>query len=451
MSRALIRLTESLCNKPLLSTQPHLDMVLDYLTDRNSGVHELKVDIVKRQKVNRETIEYNEDTGVGVIAIDGSLTYLTYQGMCGDAGVSYKKIKAEFDYLVANGAKVIVLDQDSNGGEAYMAFETAREMRKIADEKGVKLISYVDGGSFSASYVFSAVCHEVIVNPQGEVGSVGVVVSLRNTNKAEKAMGVERTYVYSGKSKIPFDAEGDWDKAWLQDIQDKVDTLYGEFLSHVSFYRGVTKETLLDIGARTFFGADAVELGLADKVLTHEELGEYLATLIEGKNNMSILTSLKGGGEKVTMENLQAELSAKDVQLAEAQEGFVSLQAELDGVLTKLTQAEGVVAELTASQEALQAALDAAIGDKVAMVKEQRKTRLQAATNVETADSMFASLENLDDASFDAVVTGFEKQKEAMASSDLFKEVGSANAEVDKPSAPKSKTLELAQAQYKSK
>lgn len=166
---------------------------------------------------------------------------------------------------------------------------------------------------------------------------------------------------------------------------------------------------------------------------------------------MSILTSLKGGGEKVTMENLQAELSAKDVQLAEAQEGFVSLQAELDGVLTKLTQAEGVVAELTASQEALQAALDAALGDKVAMVKEQRKARLQAATNVETADSMFASLENLDDASFDAVVTGFEKQKEAMASSDLFKEVGSANAEVDKPSAPKSKTLELAQAQYKSK
>ena len=452
MSRALIRLTESLQNKPLLSTQPHLDQVLEYLTDRNNGVHNLKVDIIKKDRVNRETIEYNEDTGVGIIAIDGSLTYLTYQGLCGDAGISYKKIKAEFDYLVANGAKIILLDQDSNGGEAYMAFETAREMRKIADEKGVKLISYVDGGSFSASYVFSAVCHEIIVNPQGEVGSIGVVVGLRNTNKAERNMGVERTYVYSGKSKIPFDAEGDWDKAWLQDIQDKVDTLYGEFLSHVSLYRDVTKETLLDIGARTFFGADAVELGLADKVYTHEELGDYLATLTE-ESGMSILTSIKGG--KVNMEEkleqMQLEMTAKDAQLSEAQAGFVSLQEELDGVVTKLTQAEAVVGELTASQEALQAALDAALGDKVSMVKEQRKARLQAATNVETADSMFASLENLDDASFDAVVTGFEKQKEAMASSGLFTEVGSANAEVDTPAAPKSKTLELAQAQYKTK
>ena len=53
MSRALIRLTESLQNKPLLSTQPHLDQVLEYLTDRNNGVHNLKVDIIKKDRVNR--------------------------------------------------------------------------------------------------------------------------------------------------------------------------------------------------------------------------------------------------------------------------------------------------------------------------------------------------------------------------------------------------------------
>lgn len=449
MSRALLRLTESLTNKPLLTTQVQLDQVYEYLTDRNNGLVDLKVDVVKRDKVNKDTVEYNSDTGVGVISIDGSLTYLTYQGICGDAGVSYKGIKAQFDYLVEAGARVILLDQNSNGGEAYMAFETAREMRKVADEKGIRLISYVDGGSFSASYVFSAICHEVIVNPQGEVGSIGVVVGLVNTNKAEKDRGVERTYIYSGESKIPFDADGGFDEAWLSDIQGKVDTLYGVFLDHVIEYRGLSKETLLKIGARTFLGADAINLGLADKTMTHMELGNYLAELIED-NDMALMPIFKGGKTmSVTMEQLQEQLEAKDVQLGEAQEGFVSLQAEFDETVSQLTEAKALVAELQEKQEQMQATLDESLQEKAELAKTQRLARLQAATNDEQAEVLFASLSDLDDERFEAVVSGFEKQKLASASTGLFAEVGGAGAELETPAAPVSKTLELAKAQFK--
>lgn len=449
MSGALLRLTKSLTNRPLLATQTQLDQVYDYLTDRNNGLADMKVDVVKRETVNRDTVEYNSDTGIGIISIDGSLTYLTYRGICGDAGISYKGIKAQFDYLVEQGAKIILLDQDSNGGEAYMAFETAREMRKVADEKGIKLISYVDGGSFSASYVFSAICHEVIVNPQGEVGSIGVVVGLVNTNKAEKDRGVERTYIYSGKSKIPFDAEGGWDEAWLGDIQDKVDSLYGVFLDHVIEYRGLSKETLLDIGARTFLGEDAIKLGLADKAMTHNELGHYLAELIED-DDMALMPIFKGGKNmSVTMEQLQEQLEAKDVQLGEAQEGFTSLQAELDETVTQLTEAQALVAELQEKQEQMQATLDESLQEKAELAKAQRLARLQAATNDEQAEVLFASLSDLDDVRFEAVVSGFEKQKEMSAESGLFAEVGGNATELEAPAAPISKTLELAKAQHK--
>lgn len=450
MSGALIRLTDSLSNKPMLTTQPHLEKVVEYLTDRNSGVKELKIDLNRKERIDRDTVDFNQDTGIGIISIDGSLTYLSYVGLCGDVGISYKKIKAEFDYLVKAGAKVIVFDQDSNGGEAYMAFETAKEIRKIADEKGIKLISYVDGSSFSASYVFSSICHEVIVNPQGEVGSIGVVVALMNTNKAEINRGYERLYIYSGKSKVPFSADGNWDVEWVKDLQGKVDVLYGEFVSHVGEYRNIETAAILDIGAKTFFGADAVELGLADKVMTHAELGEYLANLNdEEEEELAIksmfktkqgvaeaATSAESNTDMTLLEELQNTVTAQSEQLTQAQEGFIALQSEFDET----------VATLKAANEALQASLDEALGVTSKMVENSRKARLKAATNEDTATTLFASMSTLSDEAFDAIVTSLESQKEAMAES--FEEVGSIGAEVETPK-PKSKTLAMAEAAYK--
>ena len=95
------------------------------------------------------------------------------------------------------------MDADSGGGEAYGMMETANEMRKIADANDVKFITYVDGYAASAMYGLSAASHEIIVNPDAQVGSIGVVVSLANYSEAEKQYGLKRVYVTAGESKVP--------------------------------------------------------------------------------------------------------------------------------------------------------------------------------------------------------------------------------------------------------
>lgn len=69
--------------------------------------------------------------------------------------------------------------------------------------------------SASAAFGLSVAAHEIIANPDAELGSVGVVVKLRNMNKAMNNAGVEDTYIYAGDSKIPFKEDGSFRKISL--------------------------------------------------------------------------------------------------------------------------------------------------------------------------------------------------------------------------------------------
>lgn len=452
MSKALFRLTESLQSKPMLTTQSHLDSVLNYLTDRNSGVLELKIDINDENKGSRgENVSFNEDTKVGVLSIDGSLTYLRYEGLCGDAGVSYKSIQGDFDRLVRLGAEVIILDQDSNGGESYMAFETASNLRRIADENGIKLISYVDGNSFSASYVFSSVCHEIVVNPAASVGSIGVVGSIVNINKLEKSKGIERTYITAGKGKVPFTAEGEWDEEFINRLQGEVNSLYDDFILHVTTYRDtLTTEDIVDMGASTFVGQKGVDMKLADKVMTHVEFYDYIASIRE-EDNMALMPFLNkntNGGKQISvegdnktmteLEEMKAALELKDEQIAEAQAGFVQLQAEADATQEKLV--------------AVMAELDEVKASLAGNVASKRRERLSAVVGEGKVDSMFVAMEGLADDAFETVLSNLETQKEAMVAS--FAEVGTSGASVkddEGGEGEESSTLSMAKARYKNK
>lgn len=442
MPRELWRLTEKLANKPHLITGSALDSIFTVLFERDAGVFNLKVDPIKRS-VSRDDVLFNEDTRVGIIQIDGPLTYLHYDGLCGESGPSYETIKAQADTLARMGAKVIVLDQDSPGGEAYMAFETARYIRKLADENDIKIISYVDGHSASASYVFSSVAHEIIVNPQAEVGSVGVVVKLVNINRAKKSMGVDETYVYAGESKIPYTQDGEWDKAFLQEIQEKVDKLYVQFVSHVSEYRGIDASLIKEKGAKMFTSDDAVSLGFADKVMTHEEFANYLATIAENKFTMPII---KKSGKQLEYAEMEERLSA----LEQEKEGLEkSLQEAIQSAQLIQEQSDATIAQLQSEIESLKEELNV-IADKEAQAKAQkRKEALVAATDVERAETLYASLESLSDEDFETVIQGFTQSKEALEKTELFKEVGSELGDTTVPEKPKTnKTLEIVKSQY---
>lgn len=424
MAHKLLRLAESLYNKPHLVTGDYLNQVIPYIESRNSAAPQLAV--LESLPEGERDVHYNSDTKIGIVDINGPLTYIQYYGMCGPSGPSYQAIRDEVGQLIASGAKYIVLDQDSPGGEAYQAFETAKHIRSLADANGVRLISYVDGMSASASYAFSAVAHEIIMNPQASVGSIGVVVKLRNTNEAMKRMGVEDTYIFAGESKIPFDKEGKFTESFLDEIRGKINVLYDEFTTHISEYRGISRESVIATQAKTFGATEAIRLGLADKQMTLDEFSEYLADLSEFGADMPLPRLFKMSSEEDPMKlaEMQAQVTELTTQLTASSETIATLTSQIgtqEASLTEALASNDTLAETVASLQSELAELKTAQAEaKLAT----RKAALSAVVAEDRVDGLMTNLASLDDASFHAVVDSFASAKATVEKSELMTELG---------------------------
>ncbi len=380
---------------------------------------------------------YNPDTSVGVIYIEGSLTSQTewYQKYFG--GTSYESIQSQFEDLVESGAKVVVFWQNSGGGSAYRMMETGDYLRKLADDNSIEIISYTDGVNASASYGLSVIADTVIANPDAEVGSVGVVVRLRNINKAMKAAGVEDTYIHYGSQKIPYDKNGEWDKAFTDKIQANVDTLGDKFTAYVAKHRNTTVEAIKSLQAATFNSDEALSKGLIDRVMTHEEFYTYLADDVQKETQTQMFNlnkiKLNSEQEKVKMKELeeaQAELSAIKVKMdAEAaakaalEVEVVTMKASLEELTKKLAGFEEAAAKLEADKEALvKAQADAALA--------KRKEQLAAVLPADEVEEKLTVLADSSDAVFAMALSGYEAAEKAKLNSPLFKEAGGEGAPV---------------------
>lgn len=426
MARELFRLTQSLHNTPHLITADSLESIVEFLEDRNNRRIQLTT-LDNTREINNE-INYYADAKLGFITLDGPLTYIQYEGLCGPSGPSYQAIRQDFDRMVKAGAKTIVLDLDTPGGEAYQSFETAEHIRQVANENGVKIIAYVDGHAASAGYIFASVADEIVMNPMAQVGSIGAVIKLRNVNKAMQKQGVTDTYVFAGKSKIPFDSEGEFSKEFISDMQTLVDKAYGTFVSHVVKHRGLSEQVVIDTEAKMFEGKDALNMGLADKVMTLNEFSEYLENIVgDTKEDMALGNKFfnkdKEGTQTMKTENtdLEAQLTAMKEQFEESQAVMATQLAQLTEQLTNKNT------ELANAMEQL----DSIKAEKEQMKAISRKDKLSAVLPEDKVESIASSLSALDDDAFAIVLSGYTASANALAASDLMTELGSQGEEVD--------------------
>lgn len=436
----LLRLKEKICNTPHLMHPASFEIVIQYLNERNN--EDFKLDTaVEDDRESNSRYSFNKDIGVAVLNIDGPLSYkpVTMMGFdCG--GASYQQIKEDFTYLVDSGAKTIAFSVSSGGGEAFQMMPTANYMRKLATENDVRIITYVDGLSASAAYGLSVIADELIMAPSSEVGSVGVLVRLLNDSKALEKEGYERTFISAGDDKIPFDADGSFRKEFLEDIQGKVDTLYEEFTGFVAEHRNLSVEAVKSTQARTFLPKEAIELGLADRVMTLEEFYTHLADTAQKQEGGMLKTKLFAQFNK-TEETLEM------TQLAELQEQLQGAQLSVSDLTSKFEAASLLLAEKetllsAALQEVAQMkeAVASAEAAAVAVKMDARKSKLAAVMSADKVDAVSTSLASLDDSAFETVLSGFAAQKQALEASDMFTEIGDQGTEAVVETTSKAKT-----------
>jgi len=277
MNHSLFRLSAKVYNTPHLITPSAFNVVLDYFERRNSSEFRLDIGDAPENIGVGDDDEQDGLDGIGILCVDGSLTYKPIMTMCGEVGTSYQSLVDRVEDMAEAGVKTIVMECSSGGGEASHVFQTANDIRATCDANGIKLIGYADTMACSAAYALLCVCDVVVANPSADLGSIGCVVALLDTSKAMEKAGLKRIFVTSGESKVPFAEDGSFKESFIADIQSEVDRLNAEFADHVSQHTGLDTKTIMGFEAKVFNAEEAMKRGLCDAVMTNKEFAQYVA------------------------------------------------------------------------------------------------------------------------------------------------------------------------------
>ena len=171
---------------------------------------------------------------------------------------------------VATPDDEVIVRLENHGGLVHEHGLAASQLARIRD-RDIPLVVCVDKVAASGGYLMACVATKVLAAPFAILGSIGVLAQIPNFNRLLDSHGVDFEQITAGKYKrtvTMFGKNTDADRAKLKEELEDVHAL---FKSAVSRYRpGLDLETVAT--GEHWYGTRALELGLADELLTSDEL-----------------------------------------------------------------------------------------------------------------------------------------------------------------------------------
>lgn len=210
------------------------------------------------------------DKGVAIVPIHGELvnrgSWLgSHSGLVSYEGLRHSLRQAADDPNV----RAIVLDINSPGGMVAGMPETAATVRAIARTKPV--VAVANDMAASAAYGIASGATKIIASDTAMVGSIGTLYVHTDRSKALEKAGLKVTLIHAGARKV----EGNSIQPLADDvrgrIQERTEKLQASFISLVREGRPhLTEAAIRATEADVYYGAEAVEQGLADAVGTFD-------------------------------------------------------------------------------------------------------------------------------------------------------------------------------------
>ncbi|GHT95313.1 hypothetical protein FACS1894122_12720 [Alphaproteobacteria bacterium] len=224
-------------------------------------------------------IAYNIYNGIAVIPIHGLLTKNCQCDSHFFATTSYNEIH-ELVATALEDSKVnsILLDIDSPGGEVGGLFDLVDFIYESREIKPIYAIA--NDHAFSAAYAIASAASKIFVNRTSGVGSIGVIATHLDISEYDKKEGIKYTTIFAGDKKNDLSPHQPLSDDAISDLQKEVDRLYGMFVAVVASNRNISQAQIKATQAATYFGDNAISLGLAD------EVGDFrkCIQIIGGKN-----------------------------------------------------------------------------------------------------------------------------------------------------------------------
>ncbi|MCD6413123.1 MAG: signal peptide peptidase SppA [Elusimicrobia bacterium] len=203
---------------------------------------------------------------IGVVKVYGVISVAPSRGPSVFGLRGSDKIVRELDSLRKMKVRAVVLRVNSPGGSIGACQEIVDEIEKLKKDKIPVVASFGDVAA-SGGYYISSVCDEIVLNQGTITGSIGVLMGSSNWEKLLDKIGIQPEVVKSGKYKDMGAYWRGFTDEERQLIKELIDDSYGQFLNTVSKGRSIPVEKLKPLAqGQIFTGAQAISLGLADKI-----------------------------------------------------------------------------------------------------------------------------------------------------------------------------------------
>jgi serine protease SohB len=161
----------------------------------------------------------------------------------------------------------VALEINSPGGSPVQSSLIGARIRRLAEEKKIPVIAFVEDVAASGGYWLAAAADEIYADPSSVVGSIGVISAGFGLQGLLEKNGVERRVYTAGNSKSmldPFRPEQPEDVARLKEL---LEDIHVNFKEHVSARRmGKLVEDRDLFTGEIWLARKAVEVGLIDGI-----------------------------------------------------------------------------------------------------------------------------------------------------------------------------------------
>jgi signal peptide peptidase SppA len=197
---------------------------------------------------------------VAVVRLHGAI-------MSGPRGLNDAGVGPLFDAAFKGKPAAVALEINSPGGSAVQSSLIAGRIRRLAAEKNIPVLAFVEDVAASGGYWLATAADEIFVDPASIVGSIGVISAGFGAHEALGKIGVERRVHTAGRSKSmldPFRPESPEDVArldrWLAELHDV-------FIAQVKGRRGTKLADNPDLfTGEVWIGQAAITQGLVDGI-----------------------------------------------------------------------------------------------------------------------------------------------------------------------------------------
>ena len=342
-------LTE-IVNRPLMVTPAKLEVILSLLnkkSDRSISPdlsllsHMNSVsgqEIVSRARPVNQVEQEEDEMFIEVVPVLGSLVARNHGwGESDGSGLrSYRTIMRDMAEARRNPQiGGIILDADSFGGMSSGCERATRLIAEISAEKPVYAV--VDLNAYSACYSIASACSKIILtdNDAG-VGSIGCIAIHCDISKWAEQEGLNYTLVTFGAKKDQFTPTRPLSKEDVAALQKSVDAYGMRFAETVAELRNMKLADVLATEAGAFSGKQAIELGLADDIMSFDEAAAMMADeILTGKRTsfsspFQSTQQSKGDDDMeslTTKQRMEKLLTAEDGPAAIKELGYIEQSA----------------------------------------------------------------------------------------------------------------------------